>query len=407
MKKQLLLLLTTIFSLNCYSQITFEKGYYIGNDNQKINCLIKNVDWKYNPTEFEYKLTENSESQTANIKLIKEFVIDNTLKYVRSNVNIDRSSVSIINLSTDKNPIFKEEVLFLKVLVDGKATLYEYLDSNLKRYFYNKEDSTIEQLVFKSYITPEDNVGKNTKFRQQLWMDLNCPNFKMSDIEKVEYKKNDLVRFFTEYSACYNNELIDFAPKQRRDLFNLTIRPRINNSSLIIHNSSNNSGNIDFGNKIGIGFGLEAEYILPFNKNKWAIAIEPSFQSFKSEKTTNVNNVSGGVQIANVDYSSIEVPLTLRHYFFLNNNSKIFINASYIIDLSSKSSIEFTRNDGSNLNTLDIKSRNNPAIGIGFKQNDKYSVELRYQADREILGNYVFWRSEYKTISVIFGYSFF
>ena len=407
MKKRILFLLITILTLNCYSQISFDKGYYIDNTNQKINCLIKNIDWKNNPTEFEYKLSENSESKKTNIKTIKEFGIDNISKYVRSTVNIDRSSENTNYLSNDKNPIFKEEELFLKVLVEGKATLYQYVDSNLERYFYNKENSNIEQLIFKKYKFTEYNVGKNNRFRQQLFVDLKCPNFKTSKIKNVEYKKNSLVRLFTEYSKCHNNELINFEPKQKRDLFNLTIRPRINSSSLTIQNSSSNSRNTDFENKIEFGFGLEAEFILPFNKNKWAIALEPTYQSFKSEKTTNVNNVSGGVLIANVDYSSIEVPVGLRHYFFLNNNSKIFINASYIIDLSSKSSIEFTRNDGSNLSSLEIKTQPNLGFGIGYKQNDKYSLEMRYQTDRNVLSDYISWSSEYKTLSIIFGYSLF
>ena len=95
--------------------------------------------------------------------------------------------------------------------------------------------------------------------------------------------------------------------------------------------------------------------------------------------------------IANVDYSSIEFPVGLRHYLFLSNNSKVFINASYIFDLSSKSSIEFTRNDGSNLDSIEIETRSNLAIGIGYKQNDRYSLEVRYQTNREILRNYLFW----------------
>ncbi len=397
----------TILTLNCYSQISFEKGYYIDNTNQKIDCLIKNIDRKNNPTEFEYKLSENSEPKKITIKTIKEFGIDNISKYVRSIVNIDRSSENINNLSNDKNPTFKEEELFLKVLVEGKANLYQYADNELKRYFYNKKNSNIEQLIFKSYKATENNFGKNNRFRQQLFVDLKCPNFKTSKFENVEYKKNSLVRFFTEYSKCHNNELINFESGQKRDLFNLTIRPRINSSSLTIQNSVSNSRNTDFENKIGFGFGLEAEFIFPFNKNKWAIAIETTYQNFKSEKTTIVDNVSGGVLIANVDYSSIEVPVSLRHYFFLNNNSKIFINASYIFDLSSNSSIEFTRNDGSNLNSLDIKTRPNLGFGIGYKQNDKYSLEMRYQTGREVLSEYSFWSSEYKTLSIIFGYSLF
>ena len=189
MKKQFLFILITILSFNGYSQISFEKGYYIDNTNQKTNCLIKNVDWKNNPTEFEYKLSENSESKKTTIKSIKEFGIDNITKYIRSTVNIDRSSENTNNLSNHKNPIFQREELFLKVLIEGKANLYQYTDSNLKRYFYNKENSNIEQLIFKSYKTTENNIGKNNRFRQQLWVDLKCPNFKTSKIENVKYKK--------------------------------------------------------------------------------------------------------------------------------------------------------------------------------------------------------------------------
>ncbi|WP_159020798.1 tRNA modification GTPase [Algibacter sp. L3A6] len=407
MKNQILFLLIVILSFNSFAQISFEKGYYIDNSNQKNNCLIKNIDWKNNPTEFEYKLSENIEPKTLTIKEIKEFSINNISKYVRSTVNIDRSSESLSKLSEDKNPIFKEEELFLKVLVEGKANLYQYVDNNLKRYFYNKDNSNIEQLIFKSYKLNESEARKNNRFRQQLWSNLNCSNFKMSKIEGLNYKKNDLLKYFIEYNKCYNNSSTNFEAKQKKDLFNLTLRPRLNSSSLSTQNSSSGSNSVDFDNEIGFGFGIEAEFILPYNKNKWAIAIEPTYQSYKSEKTTNTDNVSGGELIASVDYSSIEIPLSLRHYFFLNNNSKIFVNASFIVDISSNSSIEHKRNDGSIVNLFEIETRTNLGLGVGYKQNDKYSLEIRYQTSREVLGNYTSWDTDYNTLSIIFGYSIF
>ena len=172
MEKQLLFLLTITLSFNCYSQISFEKGYYIDNTNQKTNCLIKNIDWKNNPTEFEYQLSEKSESKKTTIESIKEFGIDNISKYVWSIVNIDRSSETINKLSNDRNPIFKEEELFLKVLIEGKANLYLFEDGNLRRYFLNKEKSAIEQLVLKSNKTSNNKIGKNNRFKNQLWNNL-------------------------------------------------------------------------------------------------------------------------------------------------------------------------------------------------------------------------------------------
>ena len=51
-----LLVISFLFYLTfSYSQITFEKGYFISNDGIKTECFIKNLDWRNNPTEFEYK----------------------------------------------------------------------------------------------------------------------------------------------------------------------------------------------------------------------------------------------------------------------------------------------------------------------------------------------------------------
>ncbi|HLV38438.1 tRNA modification GTPase [Xanthomarina sp.] len=405
MKKHLLILLALILCLNSYSQISFEKGYYINNANQKTECLIKNVDWKNNPTEFEYRLSESSEANKATISSVQEFGVYNISKYIRRTVNIDRSSENINNLSNDRNPIFKKEELFLKVLIEGKSNLYEYNDLNLKRFFYSSQNAKVEQLIFKSYKTPDNSIGKNNRYKQQLWTDLKCPDFKMSKIESVAYNKNDLVKYFTDYSECFNKDLTYFESKQKGHSFNLNIRPRLNSSSLSI--SNNNFKTINFDNELAFGIGLEAEFILPFNKNKWAIAIEPTYQNYKSEKITDITNMVGGKIIANIDYSSIEIPVSLRHYFFINKNSKIFLNASFVLDFSSNSSVELTRFDGTLYKSLEIKTRNNVALGIGYKQNDKYSLEVRYQTNREILGDDPSWISKYNTLSFILGYTIF
>ena len=68
-------LLTLIFSSASFSQINFEKGYIIDKNNNKSECLIKNKDWLGNPTEFEYKLNQNSEIIIGNLNSIKDFLI--------------------------------------------------------------------------------------------------------------------------------------------------------------------------------------------------------------------------------------------------------------------------------------------------------------------------------------------
>lgn len=415
MKKQLLLLLTAIISFNGYSQISFEKGYYINNSDQKIDCLIKNLDWKNNPTNFEYKISENSESLNANIESVKEFGIYNNSKYIRKIVKIDKSVEDLGNLSIERNPVFVEEQLFLKVLVEGSTNLYSYESRSLQRFFYNKDNSNIEQLVYKKYLipnngttdNPNNSIGENVLYKQQLYSNLKCPTIEIDKIDQLKYEKNSLINFFIEYNKCNNLEFINYEGLVKKDLFNLTLRIHINNSSLSVQNSSSNNLDTDFGNKLGFGFGVEAEYILPYNKNKWSILIEPTYQSFKSQKTIYSEYVTGGKRISKINYSSIEIPLSLRHYFFINKNSKIFINASFIFDLNLKSTLEFNRADNSNYETFKIGSRNNLGFGAGYKFKDKYSLEMKCQTSREILGGYQSWSSNYNTLSLIFGYSIF
>jgi hypothetical protein len=147
---------------------------------------------------------------------------------------------------------------------------------------------------------------------------------------------------------------------------------------------------------------LAAEFILPYNNGKWSLIIEPNYQNFKTEKSKTTSEVSGGTLISKVNYKSFEIPFGVRYNYFLKNDSKIFLNSSLNLGISN-SSIEFLRNDGSTINTLDINSSNNYVFGLGYKSKKKYNVEIQYQTYRELLGNYYEWNSRYNTVSLIFG----
>jgi len=402
MKKRILIVLLTTLSFNSYSQIEFEKGYLIDNSGKRTDCFIQNMDWKNNPDKFEYKLTGNSELKIGTIKTIKEFTISNTLKYKRFLVEIDKSSSQINKLTNSKKPEFKEETLFLKSLLEGKANLYFYEGNNLTRYFYSVDNSDVKQLIYKSYRTSDNKVEKNNSYKQQLWVDLNCKDIVLNDAKNTDYRKGDLINYFAKYNSCVNSDYVTFEEKHKRDLFNLNIRPGLNISFLSIDNRLPNmfsSQDIDFGNKLSFRFGIEAEYILPFNKNKWGLIVEPTYQYYKAKKELISETVS-------VDYNSIELPFGVRYYFFVNENSKIFINGSYIIDFDlnpKNSKIDFEES-----NDLIIKPKTNFAFGFGYNYKNKYNIEIRYGISRDLLDNFYFYTdSHYNTISVILGYTLF
>lgn len=395
----------TLLSINCFAQITYEQGYYINEDNQKINCLIKNIDWKNTPKAFEYKITEDSKPQKANINSVKEFEIFKVSKYIRKVVEIDRSPYKDLN-SLDHNisPNFKVEQLFLKVLVEGKANLYAYQDENLRRYFYNKNDEATKQLIFKYFKTADNKVGENNRFKQQVRKNLTCSNMK-TKIKDLTYDKKSLINFFVAYNQCNNSDFKNYDLGKKRKLFKISIRPRLTPSSLTVDQSSSFHFDTDFGKKWLFNFGVEGEFILPYHKNKWSIFMEPTFQDYQVEKISTTNQISGGEIKAMIDYNIIELPIGLRHYFFLNKRSKIFINVASIFNLPRASFIQFQRGDNSNLLALKVSMHKNFAFGMGFKLDDKFSLELRHQTTKNIFQGRYSLNSNFKSQSIILGYT--
>ncbi|MCI9845819.1 PorT family protein [Flavobacterium pectinovorum] len=412
MRKLLLFLFITITtSINCYSQIVFEKGYFINENNQKIDCLIKNSDWKNNPEKIEVKLPQNEISQIVDIHQVKEFSINGKYKFVRALVKIDRSSENINIMSLDKNPVFNVELLFLKVLIEGDASLYYYVNGSLVRFFYKTNTTVndeITQLVYKFYlINGDSSYAKNNYYKQQIYLDLKCEKITISAIENTDYKKSDLMKLFMQYNECKNSKNVYQNLEQKKTSFKLNIRPGINSSDLELNSVNLESLDITFGNQYNFRFGLEAEFIFPFNQNKWSAIVEPTYQYYKSQIMRQSSDVSGGEAHAAVDYKSIEVPIGIRHYFFLKNGFKIFANVSYLLDFNKQGAIDITRYDGSSFASLKLNTKPNFAFGIGGKYKDRYSLEMRILSGRSMVLSDANWESSYKTASIIFGYSFF
>lgn len=379
-------------ALSLHAQITFDEGYFIDNTGTNTTCLIKNLDWSNNPTSFHYKLQTDGEVLEATIDSVQEFGMITGPLYQRATVNIDRSSRLMEHLSTERKPDFKEETLFLKKIVDGPAKLYSYKDGELIRYFYETTTQDLEQLVYKQFKTNQS-VVENNQFRQQLYLALQCDDLSQRSVQSTPYKEKELRKIFTRYNQCIDPSY-EVVQKEKRDLFNLSIRPGINYSELVLNHSTGvASGSFD--KQLDFRLGIEAEFILPFNKNKWALLIEPTYQSFKAD-----DNFSGvGVEI---NYSSIEIPLGIRHYFFLSDDSKLFVNACYIPNIPVKKELEFTRNW-----EPEISTTSSLGVGIGFKFKSKFSAEFRYQSPRELIANDSNWGGDHEIISFILGYTLF
>ncbi|HSN49765.1 MAG TPA: hypothetical protein VLR52_00940, partial [Bacteroidales bacterium] len=113
MKKLITLVVLIFIVILANGQAKFDKGYYIDNQNVKIECLIKNIAWMKTPEEFTYKLSELSEPLTASPSNVKEFGIYDGNRFISAEVMIDVSSDDSQNLSDQRNPIWSKQKMFL------------------------------------------------------------------------------------------------------------------------------------------------------------------------------------------------------------------------------------------------------------------------------------------------------
>ncbi len=363
MKKLLFTLFTLQFCIQSFSQVNFDQAYFIDNNNVRTECFIKNKDLYTNPTSFQYMFKkEESAVNVGNVESIKEFGIEKTMKYERNFVKIDTSSDNLNRLSEKSEPEWKEKTLYLKVLIEGEATLYEYKDQNSVRYFYKLNSGPVEQLINKEYYSDDwgnTTLRVNNEFERQLWTYLRCQNDITIDNIKMEYNKKKLSSYFKEYNKCKNYIFTDYSKKPTNNIhFKLVggINIASTEYDYIYNGKSYNGSDVEienFGDKWFFKYGAEIEYGFPSHGNKWAVFLESSYQKYKYGSIVSYQNSPPGVvennyKIEQTD-SYLRFGIGLRYYMYLNNNSSIFINATVL----------------------------NNTYGFGFSYRRKYSLEFR------------------------------
>ncbi len=216
----------------------------------------------------------------------------------------------------------------------------------------------------------------------------------------LNYRKSDLVKYFKQFNECSGTVPLVYGEDKsmKKHSFHLKVTAGLNYSGMSISSNLDDRYNVDFGQQLGFRAGIEAEYVLPFNRNKWAILFEPTYQYF------NATNQTESLE-ATIHFNSVEFPVGLRYSFFLKPELKLFLDAFAIpaTDIVINSSIQYHYNFAS---PWEISTSGNFAFGggIGYK---RYSAELRYYTNRDFLVDKSAMFTKYQRISAIFGFKLF
>lgn len=389
-----------LITAKIFSQVNFEKGYFINNNNQKTTCFIKNEDWKNNPSKFEYKLAPEGETKILRIQNLKTVAVDGAFKFEKHTVPYDNSNRAIAELTDKRTPDFKDVELLLKVLIEGKSTLYSFVDGDKKAFYYKLDDGNISPLIYKVYTNKDRNILYNKRYQQQLLTEFSCAGITENRVLRVGYNKSDLRDFFKLYNECNGETVIEFDTSKNSN-FHVKILAGANiadaKANLAVSPFFRNG--IDTRSDFTPTFGVELEYIFPFNKNKWSLFFAPNYGSYKGESNT-VDLASR--KTFKFSYSELQLPIGFRHYMYINNHSKVFFSGAVVfaITLAGEASGNTT------LEKDQFAAATGFSLGLGYSYK-KYSVEAKYSPNRQLLNTGIGGGIKLKQFSIVLGYSIF
>lgn len=362
-----------------YSQDNFIPGNYTDNNNNIIKGFINDKKWTENPVDFEFKRNLDDDENVLTIENVKRFELDNASIYERHQVNIDKSSDNINKLNQQREPTFKEETLFLKVVLSGDISLLKYRD-NIKNHFYYKKDNLITLLVHKRYLTTNGAIAENNSFKQQLVVNIKCSNKDILNTENVTYSENSLVKLFEKYYKC-NDQADTFTLYKEKNKIELGIKLLVGFYTNSFEVNSNQRRTFDYGSNSGFLPGLELEAMLP-NK-KWSIFLDARYHTFDGDGVIDVSVPLDNTTIpipTEATYSAVDFGLGGRYYSQLTEDISLYFGLNASIDFISNNEVFY--NDPAAMDLVDIGG--NLAIGIGLGVDYKgFNGEIRYHTPRD------------------------
>ncbi|MDD2497916.1 MAG: hypothetical protein PHY90_07295 [Desulfitobacteriaceae bacterium] len=355
---------------------------------------------------FEYKLNNSKDVQKIELSKIEEFGIEDELKCIRALISIDMSRDRIKNIK-DTLSQWEEGHAFLNVLVEGKsASLYSYHDYGTPLFFFNMEDSNIVPLVYKKYqveTTPNyvQQILYDNSFRDQLNLYLACNNQKNAD--RISYTKKNLVRYFEDYYKCKNGNYTTYKSIQVRDGI-LLLKPGVslNSVQLGIRNLIDAGPMIYFDKENSVGFGIETEYIFPFNRYKWSVFAEANYMTYKTNNVTVGSEINPPLYTGHaIDYKSVEFPVGIKYYVNLDKNNRLFVKAAFVpYAILSESYIAFSESYREK-----FSSSSHLLFGFGYNYR-ALEMEFRYYTPTDITQNIYKRGSDLNQVTFKISYAF-
>jgi hypothetical protein len=249
------LCLLCIFCLSeLKGQTDFRSGYVINNQNDTIYGLIDYKVATKNMNKCDFKANEKSEIKEFSPTDVKGFRFKDSKYFISKDVIVNGEKIA----------------LFLEFLIDGTADLYSFNNGTSPRFFIQKSDGEITELVIKKErLKNETTSVSHEKYEYMSTLKTvlaDCPRL-FPAIDKTAFETQSLLMVVKRYNDYVSSSKSVFYEKQPPDV-KISIAPFISaNSSLLSFDRSVLYQALDFKRTNYASIGMQINASLPKSTN--------------------------------------------------------------------------------------------------------------------------------------------
>ena len=411
-------LLTSIF---VFSQKTFSPGYYIDQSNIRNEGFIEDTNPYNSPTKINFKTSVDTQSSEITIEKIKEYKINTDYKYIKYKVDYDYDQI----INKDELSIFgvepnlKQKEILLKVLVEGRINLYSAIVDDAI-FFYMKDENDQEPilLVHRKY-NLQNRIIENNAFRKAIYEKMKSEEYMLKDFLTINYNKKELEALFKNFNQGVGNFIeqnVDI--KREQNKFYYKVFAGISSfSTTYSYNGANDlKAKNNFSNPI---IGFELSTVFGRNSKRSEVFTKLFYQkvSIVSSHNSSLGNNYILDLTMNSDFSSLNFIGGYRYALIRIGRNQLFIDGSLGIstiidgdfDLDYKLIYTGLDNDSISIQNYTYNEYNLTFlfnVGIGYKINNRYAINLEYSTPKNYLTQYISLSSGgFSNLNLIFTYT--
>lgn len=191
-----------------FSQANLEPGTLITDTGESLEGYIDFKDWSRNPTKVSFTTDSTQQPKTYRVWDVQEFTVMGQ-KYISRYVKIDETpfKVPVVKVIPRKS---RKDRVFLKVLVEGDLSLYQYRE--LRSNFFIEENGKITALISHEFVVKQRgrfvfvDTFKDEYIRQLKRTETDCRNISKKNLD---YEAESLAKYVSRCNLPPGEELSD------------------------------------------------------------------------------------------------------------------------------------------------------------------------------------------------------